>query len=157
MRRPDSTHGVLDLACQLAYSWQHQNSAHPAWTGYNGVQPMAFKLTASVRAATRFDDATNVYVAYCPSLQLYSQGTDEKRARLAIESAVMLFLKNCINNGVLDEALKDRGFSSVSPENSKTPEQASRDFVAVEQYDQTFELDVPLYLLNQSEKDSHVC
>jgi predicted RNase H-like HicB family nuclease len=115
---------------------------------------MALKITASVRAATRFDDDTKVYVAFCPSLNLYSQGTDEDRARSAIKSAVLLFLKTCIKHGVLDEALKDRGFSTAVSQNTRTPAEATRDFIAVENYDQTFDIDVPLYLLNQSEKET---
>jgi predicted RNase H-like HicB family nuclease len=120
--------------------------------GYTGAG-MALKITASVRAATRRDDDVGVYVAFCPTLQLYSQGTDEKRARQALESAILLFLSTCIKNGVLDEALKDRGFDGAASYDPKSPKQLSEEFVSIEKYDQTYELDVPLYLLTQSDKE----
>ena len=118
---------------------------------------MALKITASVRAATRLDSTTGVYIAYCPTLQLFSQGTDQKRARLAMESAIMLFLSGCIKNGVLDQALQERGFTTATAQDSRSPEELNKEFIAVENYDQTFELDVPLYLLNAKEKESMTC
>ena len=113
---------------------------------------MTLKITASVRAATRKDDETGVYVAFCPTLRLYSQGTDEQRARQAMESAIMLFLSTCIKIGVLDEALQQCGFSDAMSRDSKSPKQLSEEFVSIEKYDHTYEVDVPLYLLNRSEE-----
>jgi predicted RNase H-like HicB family nuclease len=137
---------ALDAANQLTAQWRRLT------LGYNGAA-MAMKITANVRAATRRDDDTSVYVAWCPTLQLYSQGTDEKRARQALEGAIFLFLTTCMNHGVLDEALRDRGFSSAASRDTKSPEQWSKEFVTVEKYDQTYELDVPLYLLNRGDKE----
>lgn len=154
-----STHGVLDAALQLAYSCEHQDSAI-ARMGYNeGVQPMALKITASVKAATRKDDQTGIYVAYCPALRLRSQGTDEKRAKAAIESAIMLFLKTCIDEGKLDEALHDRGFKGVTSDDARSLQQARQEFITIEnaKYDDVFEINVPLYLLNQRDKEYVEC
>jgi predicted RNase H-like HicB family nuclease len=155
-----STHGVLDAALQLAYSCEHQNSAIPR-VGYNqGVQPMALKITASVKAATRKDDQTGVYVSYCPALRLHSQGTDEKRARAAIRSAIMLFLSTCIKHGRLDEALQDRGFESMAmTEDAKSPQEAMKEFITLENanYEDVFEINVPLYLLNERDKEHVAC
>ena len=113
---------------------------------------MTLKITASVRAATRRDDDAGVYVAFCPTLQLYSQGTDETRARQAMEGAVVLFLSTCLKHGVLDQALQERGFSGASPSDTKSPKQLSEEFVSIEKYDHTYEIDVPIYLLNRSEE-----
>jgi len=113
---------------------------------------MTLKITASVRAATRRDDDTGVYVAFCPTLQLYSQGTDEPRAKQALEGAILLFLSTCIKNGVLDEALQERGFSDAQSQDKKSPKQLSEEFVSIEKYDNTYEIDVPMYLLNRSEE-----
>jgi len=118
---------------------------------------MAMKITASVRGATRKDDQTGVYVAFCPSLQLYSQGKDEEGAARALEGAVTLFLKCCITQGVLDKALKERGFAEASQATSLSPKQMIGEFIAIENYDRTFEFDVPLYLLNQQEKECSAC
>jgi predicted RNase H-like HicB family nuclease len=113
---------------------------------------MTLKITASVRAATRRDDEAGVYVAFCPTLKLYSQGTDEARARQAMESAIMLFMSTCIKIGVLNEALQERGFSDAISRDTKSPKQLSEEFVSIEKYEHTYEVDVPLYLLNRSEE-----
>jgi len=118
---------------------------------------MALKITASVRAATRKDDPTGVYVAYCPSLKLYSQGTTEERARQALNGAILLYLSTCIQHGILDKALAELGFADVSPVPTSSPKKMMEEFVAVEHYDETFEVDVPLYLLNQRDKELAVC
>jgi predicted RNase H-like HicB family nuclease len=153
-----STHRVLDATPQLNYSCQHQNSIAPD-RGIMGVQPMALKITANVKAATRKDDQTGVYVAYCPALRLHSQGTDEKRAKSAIESAILLFLSTCIKHGKLEEALNNLGFETVATEDAKSPQQAMQEFIAIENanYDEVFEINIPLYLLNQRDKECVGC
>ncbi|MFI5338760.1 MAG: hypothetical protein ACHQ7N_02850 [Candidatus Methylomirabilales bacterium] len=52
----------------------------------------------------RYDERAKVYVAYAPSLNIYSQATTEEHARRALEGAIMLFL------GV---ARNGRGFAGV--------------------------------------------
>jgi hypothetical protein len=118
---------------------------------------MALKITARVRGATRKDEQTGVYVSYCPTLRLYSQGTDESRARAALESAVKLFLGTCLKYGMMDQALKQRGFSEVSESESTSPRQQIEEYVAIEKYAEAFEFDVPLYLLNEQEKVGLTC
>lgn len=118
---------------------------------------MALKITASMKAATRRDEQTGVYVAYCPALRLHSQGTDEKRAKSAIKSAIMLFLSTCIEHGKLDEALHNRGFETVATDDAKSPKQAQGEFITVEKYEGVFEVNIPLYLLSPQDKESTVC
>jgi predicted RNase H-like HicB family nuclease len=118
---------------------------------------MAMKFTARVRGATRKDEQTGVYVAYCPTLRLYSQGTDENRARAALESAVKLFLGTCLKHGMIDQALKERGFSEVSEAVLSSPQQQLEEFIAIKKYAEAFEFDVPLYLLNEQEKVGVPC
>jgi hypothetical protein len=118
---------------------------------------MTLKITTRVRGATRKDEQTGLFIGYCPTLQLYSQGTDESRARAALESAVKLFLGTCIKHGMIDQALKQRGFSEVSESETMSPRQQKGEFIAIEKYDEAFEFDVPLFLLNQQEKVSMPC
>ena len=118
---------------------------------------MALKITASVRGATRKDEQTGVYVAFCPTLQIYSQGTDESRARAALESAVKLFLGTCLKHGNIDRALRERGFSEVAEAATTNPKQQMGEFVAIERYDEAFEFEVLLFLLNSQEKASMPC
>lgn len=114
---------------------------------------MTLKITASVKGAVRKDEPLGVYVAYCPALQIYSQGTDEARAHEALKGAVMLFLSACIKHGVLDQALKERGFSGVDSSEPTSPRQKMGEYVAVQKYDDTFDFDVPLYLLQQQSQE----
>jgi hypothetical protein len=118
---------------------------------------MALKITTRVRGATRRDEQTGVFVAYCPTLQIYSQGTNEGRARTALESAVKLFLGTCLKFGNIDQALKQRGFSEVSEAETTNPRQQAEEFIAIEKYAEAFEFDVPLYLLNEQEKVGMTC
>jgi predicted RNase H-like HicB family nuclease len=118
---------------------------------------MALKITASVRGATRKDEQTGIYVAFCPTLQIYSQGIDESRARAALESAVKLFLGTCLKHGSIDRALRERGFSEVAEAATTNPKQQMGEFVAIERYDEAFEFEVPLFLLNSQEKASIPC
>lgn len=118
---------------------------------------MALRITASVRAATRKDEHTGVYVAFCPSLKLYSQGTTEERARQALNGAVLLYLSTCIQHRILDKALAELGFAEVSAVPTNSPRQMMEEFVAVENYAEMFDVEVPLYLLNQQERELARC
>jgi hypothetical protein len=109
------------------------------------------KITVSVRGATKRDGSTGVFVGFCPALQIYSQGTNEERVQKALMAAVLLFLSKCIECGVLDKALKVRGFKDVTSFEAASPKEMIDEFVAIEEYDETFEFDVPLYLLHSGE------
>jgi len=68
------------------------------------ARPDRSTLRATLKAGVRYDERAKVYVAYAPSLNIYSQATTEEHARHALESAIMLFL------GV---ARNGRGFAGV--------------------------------------------
>ena len=113
---------------------------------------MDLSISARVRGAMRRDSQTGVYVSFCPTLRIYSQGTDENRARAALESAVKLFLSTCLRNGTLERVLRERGFSEVGEsEDNRVPREAG-EFIQVGRYDAPFEFEVPLYLFNEQEK-----
>ncbi len=114
------------------------------------------KITVSVRGATKRDGSTGIYVGYCPALQIYSQGITEERVQKALRAAVLLFLSKCIECGVLDRALKERGFRDVTSFEAASPKEMIDEFVAIEEYDETFEFDIPLYLLHSGEGRSPI-
>jgi predicted RNase H-like HicB family nuclease len=118
---------------------------------------MTLQITTRVRGAIRKDEQTGVFVSFCPTLKIYSQGTDEERAKSALESAVKLFLTTCIQRGQLDQALQQHGFSEVTKAEAQSPKHLAGEYIAIEQYDDQFEFDVPVYLLNQEEKASLPC
>ncbi len=56
----------------------------------------------------------NVYVSYCPVLDIYSQGTTLKEAERNISEAIKLFIDTCFEMGTLDAVLKACGFKATS-------------------------------------------
>ena len=63
-----------------------------------------------------------------------------------------MFLSACLRNGTLDKVLKERGFCEVGEPLANGPQQHTGEFIAIERYNEEFEFEVPLYLLNQQEK-----
>jgi predicted RNase H-like HicB family nuclease len=52
----------------------------------------------------------NWYVAYCPPLDIATQGKTAEQARENLVEAATLFLASCLERGTLDQALKELGF-----------------------------------------------
>lgn len=59
----------------------------------------------------RYDERAKAYISYCPSLDLYSQGTTKTRALEAIQDTIESWINICSKHGTLDEALKRKGIS----------------------------------------------
>lgn len=91
---------------------------------------MKFRIDCKLSAGMKFDDAAGVHVAWCPALDVYSQGESENEAKAAIESAVLMYIKNCVRRGVLESVLKERGFS-VSDRPRKTETGDSGEYISV--------------------------
>lgn len=53
------------------------------------------------------------YVAGCPSLDVFSQGTTEREAVENLNEALHLFVLSCFERGTLLQVLKDCGFEPV--------------------------------------------
>ena len=68
-------------------------------------------------------EESDLYVSYCPVLDLYSQGGTEKEAKNNIIEAVGLFIQTACEAGTLKDVLADCGFSfetGASPKRKKT-------------------------------------
>ena len=52
------------------------------------------------------------YVSHCPEIDVYSQGRTKKEAAENLNEAARLFFISCIERGVLDQALRECGFSA---------------------------------------------
>ena len=50
------------------------------------------------------------FVAYCPALDVASQGETEEEAKKNLTEALLAFLLSCHERGVLDAVLKESGF-----------------------------------------------
>lgn len=124
----------------------------------DGIQSgaMKFRIDCKLSAAVKFDDAAGVHVAWCPALDVYSQGENEPEAKAAIESAVMMYVTNCVRRGVLESVLKERGFGvSDKPRKSETGD--SGEYISVRpekeeaaglgDFGNLFDIAVPLELM----------
>jgi len=70
-----------------------------------------FKL--SVPIIVEKDTEINEYIATCPVLDIWSQGSAKKDAEKNIREAVSLFLLSCYERGTLNEVLIQSGFKPV--------------------------------------------
>ena len=50
----------------------------------------------------------DVYVSYCPALDVYSQGDSEDEASANLIEALQLFLQSCYERGALDAVMNER-------------------------------------------------
>src|SRR5580658_3432246 len=53
------------------------------------------------------------FIAYCPPLDITTQGRDEAEAKGNLKEAASLFIISCIERGTLDQALRELGFVRV--------------------------------------------
>ena len=73
--------------------------------------------TVRLEARLRFDEGH--WIAWCPSIDLYTQARSKVQALEAIREAVELWFESCTERGVLEEALREAGFERV--EYSESP------------------------------------
>jgi hypothetical protein len=78
----------------------------------------------------RYDEAAEVWVSWCPALDVRSQGTTEQRAREAIEDALGMYLRYCYQKGILGKILTKRGFVTCKDEEAVNDD-AFDEFVSV--------------------------
>jgi len=71
---------------------------------------MELEISFNLLAGTRFDEAAQVHVGWCPALRVRSQGETETEAKAALEDALLLFLKHCYVRNILDDTLNASGF-----------------------------------------------
>jgi predicted RNase H-like HicB family nuclease len=51
------------------------------------------------------------FIAYCPPLDLTTQGRTKAEAKKNLVEASELFITSCLERGTLDQALKELGFA----------------------------------------------
>lgn len=114
---------------------------------------MPLQITLKLDAAMRFDDSAGVFVSWCPALDVYSQGETADESAQALESALVLWIKQAYQRSVLDDLLLTRGFDRIGL--GRGPGGSSRQFIGVEEIPemyrrQTFQVDLPLTLSQSS-------
>lgn len=110
------------------------------------VQKNSIDLSVNLQALLRKEE--DVWVAWCPAIDLASQGETQELAFKALEEAIQLWFDDCLERGVLREALKEVGFRPVS-----MPEKSARNMVSIKE---TVELIPVQGATAQIEKDIHV-
>lgn len=101
-----------------------------------------FKLPYKIRKRARY------FVATCPILDVASQGPTEHTAKRNLLEALQLFLLSCLERGVLDQVLKECGFTG----SAKLPKTDSASSLAAKKdY-----LTVPVHLL-ADKAHAHPC
>lgn len=119
--------------------------------------PRLLNVSFQVGAVIREDKETACFVSYCPALDLYSAGRTRPEARKALLSAVDMYVRICYQRNILGKVLHAKGFMPDATQDSLVPHVEGRtDYIAVteeptpDQYDDVFELQVPLHLIAQS-------
>ena len=106
---------------------------------------MEMKIQLTAKLPIQITRKEKWFLASCPALDVMTQGETEEQARANIAEALTLFLRSCIERGMLDAVLKQCGFTSVveHEEELEPAEQANKaDYV-----------NIPLYLLSKFEEN----
>lgn len=62
---------------------------------------MQLSIEIPLDVALRYDEQNDIHVSWCPSLNIYSQGTTEEGATEALRSALVMFLQHAYERGVV--------------------------------------------------------
>lgn len=89
--QPTPQSQILDRAISFCDSLLEEHKAPVSPEGGSAVEERS--LSVSLRLEVRYDPTASVWVGHCPGMNLTSQGTTRERAFLAVEEAVLLFLK----------------------------------------------------------------
>jgi len=80
------------------------------------------EISVRLRGFARRDTARR-WIAGCPSLNVYSQGTSEDKARQSLRTAIELWFESCLERGTLQAAMQELGFRLASWDESRTGEE----------------------------------
>lgn len=80
------------------------------------------EISVRLRCFSRRDTARR-WIAGCPSLNVYSQGTSEKDARQSLRTATELWLESCLERGTLQAAMQELGFRLASWDEPRSGDQ----------------------------------
>ena len=88
------------------------------------VEPVPVVETAAVvlRLSAFVHDDEGLWVAGCPSLDVFSQGHSEADAKKSLREAVELWIDSCLERNKLGEALRELGWYRVPPGTTPSPD-----------------------------------
>src|SRR5688500_9898269 len=115
-------------------------------------------LKFSLQGQLREDKQTNCFVSYCPALDIYAAGKSRPEAKDALRATIALFIQICYERGIFGVALRERGF--LAAEGGDVPVLTdSQEFITIQEdqtaapeYDDVFEVDVPMHLVAAAQR-----
>lgn len=97
---------------------------------------MTLEIEFKLRGAFREDADAGVWVAYCPTLKIYSQAENREEAQEALKDAAQCFVLACLERHVLERALARRRFSpsiETAAQRKASDQTGDREWIAVRQ------------------------
>lgn len=70
------------------------------------MRPIKTEISIDLEAEIKFDEIANIYVAYSPMFEIFSQGKSIDDAKLALEDAIHSFLFVADKHNLLGRCLK---------------------------------------------------
>lgn len=71
------------------------------------------RLMVALKAQIKFDQAANVYVSYCPELDIHSQGTSVDDSKKALSNTINTYFRTAFETKSIDTVLKKHGFKAI--------------------------------------------
>ena len=109
------------------------------------------ELTFGLTGYRRLDQETKAFVAYCPSLDIYTSVQTRDEVEPAMRSAVEMFIRVCYDRGILERVLQQRGFSMRRSASQDATPPVSADYISVKEAPGDFEafpFNVPMPLVS---------
>ena len=66
------------------------------------IKQMKLDLAITVDLPVEIKKKGKIYVSFCPSLDVFSQGDTKRQAKRNLIEAIEAFITGCIENGMLD-------------------------------------------------------
>ena len=82
---------------------------------------MTYSLQAQFRFFGQIKQKGKWFIAYCPPLDLSTQGKTMDEAKKNLIEASQLFIISCLERGTLDQALKELGFVPLHESTKSSP------------------------------------
>lgn len=111
---------------------------------------MSFEIAFRLKGAFHEDKEIGAWVAFCRSLQVYSQGETQDEAKEALVDAAHSFILTCLEHQNLETALTSRGmFPESAAAGEKMAAQEQEEWITVtERFDEgefDFDVNVPFH------------
>jgi len=99
------------------------------------------------------------WIAWCPAVDVASQGETQEESLLALQEAVGVWFDDCLERGVLSEALIEAGFypaaGTTNQQNSIQFQENPATLPAIPQIERPISVNVPAYIAEAMANPNH--